>query len=59
MRTQYGLNERHNPLLSLPINLYQSIPVETLHKVLLGPYKYLLKELMVNLTSYQKQQIQA
>ena len=59
MRTQYGLHEKHNPLLSLSVDLYQSIPVETLHTVLLGPHTYLLKELMVSLTSYQKQQIQA
>ena len=58
MHKQYGQQERQNPLLSIPIDLNQSIPVETLHTVLLGQYKYLLKELMVYQTSYQKQQIQ-
>ena len=29
MRTQYGLHEKHNPLLSLPVDLYQSIRVES------------------------------
>ncbi len=36
-----------------------SVPVETLHTVLLGPYKYLLKSVMPTLTSLQKQQLLA
>lgn len=38
---------------------YRSTPVETLHTVLLGPYKYLLHSLMGHLTSAQKEDLQA
>ena len=59
MRTQYGLSEKHNPLLFLPIDLYQSIPIETLHSILLGPFKYLFKNQMAILSSKQKEEILA
>ena len=59
MRTQYGLSEKHNPLLFLPVDLYQSIPIETLHSILLGPFKYLLKNQMAILSSKQKEEILA
>ena len=33
--------------------------METLHTILLGPYKYMLRSLMGRLTSAQKEEIQA
>ena len=38
---------------------YSSTPVETLHTILLGPYKYMLRSLMERLRSSQKEEIQA
>ena len=38
---------------------YRSTPVETLHTLLLGPYKYLLHTFMCHLTVKQKNQLQA
>ena len=37
----------------------RSMPVETLHTVLLGPYKYLLRSFMGRLSTTQKDEIQA
>ena len=59
IRTQYGLRHVHNPLLTLSVDLYQSIPVETLHTILLGPLKYLLERQMTLLSLAQKQEILA
>ena len=36
-----------------------STPVETLHTILLGPYKYFLRSLMERMKSAQKEEIQA
>jgi len=39
--------------------LFRLCPVETLHTLLLGPYKYLLKATIPRLTSEEKQQVLA
>lgn len=36
-----------------------STPIETLHTILLGPYKYLTKQLMDRLTPNEKREIKA
>lgn len=76
LRTQCGISNSPNPLLSLPLDLHRlfnqcnelkntsycmcrSTPVETLHSILLGPYKYLLNSLMGRLSTTQKDEIQA
>ena len=41
------------------IYIYSSTPVEALHTILLGPYKYLLHSLMGHVSSAQKEEIQA
>ena len=41
------------------ISTCRSTPVETLHTILLGPYKYLLKTTMSKLTVQQKQEVYA
>ena len=37
----------------------RATPVETLHTILLGPYKYLLKDVMSHLTKVQKSEVLA
>ena len=54
----------HCQLHSIIINtslmyIISSTPVETLHTILLGPYKYLLKATMSGLTKQQKQEVLA
>lgn len=46
-------------ILSSCVALLRSTPVETLHTLLLGPYKYLLKDFIANLNSRQKSELQA
>lgn len=41
------------------ISLFRSTPVETLHSILLGPYKYLLKATLPTLSTKEKQEIMA
>ena len=38
---------------------FRSTPVETLHTILLGPYKYMLQSLMGRLNAAQKEEIEA
>ena len=41
------------------ILIYRSTPIETLHTILLGPYKYFLKSLIGKLNQQQKQEFRA
>lgn len=41
------------------ISLYRSIPIESLHTILLGPYKYLLKSTVPTLSRVQKEEVLA
>jgi hypothetical protein len=59
IKTSFGLTGKTNPLFELDVDLFQSTPIECLHTILLGPYKYLLRHVMENLTSTQKVEISA
>ena len=45
-------------LLLYPIYIYSSTPLETLHTILLGPYKYLLHSLVGHVSNAKKKKIQ-
>ena len=46
-----------NIIITLPT--FRSTPIEALHTILLGPYKYMLHSLMGRLTSAQKEEVKA
>ncbi|KAL5515795.1 hypothetical protein EMCRGX_G001015 [Ephydatia muelleri] len=58
LRTLYGTSEE-NHLLQLPVDLHQSTPIESLHTLGLGPYKYLLREKMEQLSEKQRKEVVA
>eukprot|EP00731_Ephydatia_muelleri_P004710 Em0002g886a len=58
-RKEFGLNEHENPLLHIPVDMFQSTPVEVLHTMGLGAIKYLLEELMPKMNARQKKEILA
>lgn len=58
-RTFYKLKEHFNPMFSLNVDLFRSSPVESLHTVLLGTCKYLLKSSMSSRNEQEKKQILA
>ena len=47
----------HINIFTLPT--FRSTPIEALHTILLGPYKYMLRSLMGRLTSAQKEEVKA
>ncbi|KAL5473671.1 hypothetical protein EMCRGX_G028182 [Ephydatia muelleri] len=59
LRTLYGTSEKENHLLQLPVDLHQSTPIESLHTLGLGPYKYLLREKMEQLSEKQRKEVVA
>ncbi|KAL5496503.1 hypothetical protein EMCRGX_G012801 [Ephydatia muelleri] len=52
-------SEKENHLLQLPVDLHQSTPIESLHTLGLGPYKYLLREKMEQLSEKQRKEVVA
>lgn len=57
--THYGMNDNHNPLFDLSVDLFRSTPVEALHSLLLGCCKYMLREFMEHRSSKEKKEILA
>ena len=54
----HGLHLYHHTVV-LPIIYYRSTPVECLHTLLLGPFKYMTEQLMTRLTASQKREVKA
>ncbi|KAL5474767.1 hypothetical protein EMCRGX_G026770 [Ephydatia muelleri] len=46
MQMQLGTSCKPNPMLELAVDVHQATPVEVLHTLVLGPYKYLLRSRM-------------
>eukprot|EP00731_Ephydatia_muelleri_P012741 Em0007g51a len=59
LQKEFGVSTKPNPLLELFIDLHRCTPVEVLHTLLLGPYKYLFRDSMGRLTTVQRKEIQA
>ena len=54
----HGLHLYHHTVV-LPIIYYRSTPIECLHTLLLGPFKYMTEQLMTRLTASQKREVKA
>ncbi|KAL5500199.1 hypothetical protein EMCRGX_G011718 [Ephydatia muelleri] len=59
MQTLNGLRATPNPMLEIRVNLYRRTPVEVFHTLLLGRYKYLVKEFIPKLTERMKEEVPA
>eukprot|EP00731_Ephydatia_muelleri_P020757 Em0013g484a len=59
LQKEFGVSAKPNPLLELFIDLHRCTPVEVLHTLLLGPFKYLFRDMMGRLTTVQRKEIQA
>ncbi|KAL5515771.1 hypothetical protein EMCRGX_G000988 [Ephydatia muelleri] len=59
LKTEYGVRQEENPFLDLQLDLHGSIPVEVLHTLILGPYKYLLRAKMATLSTKQCMEVAA
>ncbi|KAL5496712.1 hypothetical protein EMCRGX_G013056 [Ephydatia muelleri] len=59
LKKRFGISAEPNPVLELAVDPHESTPVEVLHTLLLGPYKYLVRNVMGRLTSAQKLEVLA
>ncbi|KAL5517735.1 hypothetical protein EMCRGX_G003341 [Ephydatia muelleri] len=57
LKKRFGISAEPNPVLELAVDPHESTPVEVLHTLLLGPYKYLVRNVMGRLTSAQKLEV--